>query len=62
MRPRSRPVHCIVALLIALGAPAAAQDYPTHPIRIVVGFPPGGGVDLVARLIGQEMGKGLGSR
>ncbi len=60
MRPRSRPVHCIVALLIALGAPAAAQDYPTHPIRIVVGFPPGGGVDLVARLIGQEMGKGLG--
>jgi len=40
--------------------PAAAQDFPSHPIRIVVGFPPGGGVDLVARLIGQEMGKGLG--
>ena len=61
MRARSRRFHCLVALVIALGAlPAAAQDFPTHPIRIVVGFPPGGGVDLVARLIGQEIGKGFG--
>jgi len=61
MRPRSRLVHSLFALFVALGAlPAAAQEFPTHPIRIVVGFPPGGGVDLVARLIGQEMGKGLG--
>jgi tripartite-type tricarboxylate transporter receptor subunit TctC len=60
MRPRSRRVHWLVALFVALGAlPAAAQDYPTHPIHIVVAFPPGGGVDLVARLIGQEMAKGL---
>ena len=61
MRARSRVFHWLVALFAALGAlPAAAQDYPTHAIRIVVGFPPGGGVDLVARLIGQEMAKGLG--
>jgi tripartite-type tricarboxylate transporter receptor subunit TctC len=39
---------------------AAAQDYPTKPIRIVVGFPPGGGVDIVARQIGAEMQKTLG--
>ncbi|MCC6780625.1 MAG: tripartite tricarboxylate transporter substrate binding protein [Hyphomicrobiales bacterium] len=39
---------------------AAAQDYPNRPIRIVVGFAPGGGVDTVARLVGQEMSKSLG--
>jgi tripartite-type tricarboxylate transporter receptor subunit TctC len=61
MRARSRQFHCLVALFVALGAlPAAAQEFPAHAIRIVVGFPPGGGVDLVARLIGQEMAKGLG--
>jgi tripartite-type tricarboxylate transporter receptor subunit TctC len=61
MRRLLRRFCSLVALVVALGAlPAPAQDFPTHPIRIVVGFPPGGGVDLVARLIGQEMGKGLG--
>ncbi|HUI97598.1 MAG TPA: tripartite tricarboxylate transporter substrate-binding protein, partial [Xanthobacteraceae bacterium] len=51
----------LAAFLCAFAAgPAAAQDYPTHPIKLIVGFPPGGGVDLVARLIGQEIGKGLG--
>jgi len=61
MRPLMRRLCSLAVLVVALGAlPAAAQDFPTHPIRIVVGFPPGGGVDLVARLIGQEMGKGLG--
>jgi len=61
MDPLWRRFCSLVALAVALGAlPAVAQDFPTHPIRIVVGFPPGGGVDLVARLIGQEMGKGFG--
>jgi tripartite-type tricarboxylate transporter receptor subunit TctC len=61
MGPRWRRFHWLVALFVVLGAlPAAAQEYPAHPIRIVVAFPPGGGVDLVARLIGQEMAKGLG--
>jgi tripartite-type tricarboxylate transporter receptor subunit TctC len=61
MGPRLRRFCSFVVLVVALGAlPAVAQDFPTHPIRIVVGFPPGGGVDLVARLIGQEMAKGFG--
>ena len=60
MRPLLRRLHWLIVLVVALGAlPAPAQDF-THPVRIVVGFPPGGGVDLVARLIGQEMAKGLG--
>jgi tripartite-type tricarboxylate transporter receptor subunit TctC len=61
MRAQLRLLHLLLVLFIALAAlSAAAQDFPTHPIRIVVGFPPGGGVDFVARLIGQEMAKGLG--
>jgi len=38
-----------VALLMVL--PAAAQEYPVKPVRIIIGFPPGGATDLVARLM-----------
>lgn len=43
------------ALSAAPFAVARGQDYPTHPLRVVVGFPPGGGTDLVARPIAQAM-------
>jgi len=40
-----------------LGAPRAfAQAWPTGPVRIVVGFPPGGGTDALARVVGQKLG------
>ncbi|HEY5965077.1 MAG TPA: tripartite tricarboxylate transporter substrate-binding protein [Xanthobacteraceae bacterium] len=42
------------------GGPAQAQDFPAKPVRIVVGFPPGGGVDTTARVIGQAMSQDLG--
>jgi tripartite-type tricarboxylate transporter receptor subunit TctC len=39
------------AAVAALALPAGAQEYPTKPVRILIGFPPGGATDLVARLM-----------
>jgi tripartite-type tricarboxylate transporter receptor subunit TctC len=39
---------------------AAAQSYPARPVRIIVGFPPGGPNDIVARIIGQWLSERLG--
>jgi tripartite-type tricarboxylate transporter receptor subunit TctC len=45
---------------LAAGGSARAQGFPTRPVRIVVGFPPGGGSDLVARPLAQKMQPILG--
>ncbi len=50
--------------LAVLGAgvavlPAAAQDYPNRPITIIVAQPPGGGTDIIARIIGNQLSKQL---
>lgn len=50
----------IVSVLCAISVPASAQDYPARPVRVVVGFPPGGGVDATARVVGQAMSQDLG--
>ncbi|MHA7602193.1 Bug family tripartite tricarboxylate transporter substrate binding protein [Alicycliphilus sp. T452] len=48
-------------LLLALaGGSALAQPYPSRPITLVVGFPPGGGADAVARIVSDKVGKILG--
>jgi len=56
----------LVALgLCALAWPfgkASALDYPTRPIRFVVGYPAGGSTDIIARLIGQRLSERLGQQ
>src|SRR5512147_2707715 len=43
-------------------APAQAQTYPSKPIRLIVPFPPGGGVDFVGRVVGQKLSERLGQQ
>ncbi|HWP26742.1 MAG TPA: tripartite tricarboxylate transporter substrate binding protein [Xanthobacteraceae bacterium] len=45
----------LVLLTAVLGRGAPAQDYPVRPITIVVPFPPGGGVDVLARVVGERL-------
>lgn len=54
-----RPFALLTALLV-LAFPARAQDYPSRLIKLIQGFPPGGNVEFVARLLGHEMSKSLG--
>ena len=51
----------LAALAAVLIAPIAmAQPYPNKPVRMIVGFPPGGGTDVVARVIGQKLSEWYG--
>lgn len=65
--------NLLAARLIAIGialvpaacgcaGAAAAQDYPTRPVRLIVPFPPGGSNDLVGRLIATHLGEHLGKQ
>jgi tripartite-type tricarboxylate transporter receptor subunit TctC len=53
-----RFVCLVIATIIA--SPSLAQTYPVQPIRVVVGFQAGGGVDMSARTIGKYLGESLG--
>jgi tripartite-type tricarboxylate transporter receptor subunit TctC len=55
-----RAVVAGLALAVSGAGRGAAQTYPTQPIRVLVGYPAGGGVDLVARLLGEPMKAALG--
>ena len=50
----------VLLLLLAFASCAAAQDYPSRAIRIVVAFPAGGGSDLAARVVGQKLAERVG--
>jgi len=55
MKPIRRLFACLAVLAAVPLAPAVAADYPEKPVTLIVTFPPGGGTDLLARLIGTEL-------
>ncbi|GAC1623347.1 MAG: tripartite tricarboxylate transporter substrate binding protein [Bradyrhizobium sp.] len=50
-----------ISALASIGG-ASALDYPARPVRFVVGYPPGGATDILARLIGQRLSEKLGQQ
>jgi len=55
------PGTLLLCLVLALAAPAVhAQTYPIKPIRLLVGFPPGGAADFVARVLQDPLSRALG--
>jgi tripartite-type tricarboxylate transporter receptor subunit TctC len=56
-------VTAVVAALVAAYASVGyAQTYPAKPIRLIVPFPPGGGVDFIGRIVGQKLSERLGQQ
>lgn len=49
-----------VALTLLIASGVSAQGYPAGPVRVIVPFPPGGGVDSMGRLVGQKLAEALG--
>ena len=60
-----RTAICLTVIGLSTAATigsASAADYPTRPVRWVVGYPPGGATDIIARLIGQRLSEKLGQQ
>ncbi len=53
---------CIGVPACATTAFAADVNYPTHPLRVIVGFPPGSGTDMIARFAGNKLTERLGQQ
>ena len=65
--PRRKFLHFATAattlsLLPAISHFAAAETYPTRPVHWIIGFPPGGGADIIARIMGAWLSKRLGQQ
>src|SRR5690349_19541738 len=56
----SRRLCVLAAIVFGAAAPASAQSYPDHPIRLIVPFAAGGPMDTMARFVGQHLQTSLG--
>ena len=55
-----KPLRLLFVLLACFAVPAHAQSWPSKPVRIVVAYPPGGGIDVMARQIAERLGSAWG--
>jgi tripartite-type tricarboxylate transporter receptor subunit TctC len=60
--PAFRFVLLCATLLLALPAAAFAQAFPAKSVRMIVGFPPGGGTDILARIVAQKLSEAWGQQ
>jgi tripartite-type tricarboxylate transporter receptor subunit TctC len=58
----SRLSRALASVLLAFAATAHAQSYPAKPVRVLVGFPPGAGVDITTRLFTPKLAEALGQQ
>lgn len=61
MKTLTRILTLLFAVLMVAG-PVVAQQYPNRPVRMVIGFPPGGGTDIMGRIISGKLSEGLGQQ
>jgi len=62
MNRRTGLAAAVAALALGFGWPAAAQDYPSRAITLIVPYPAGGGVDAMARIVGEKLSGALGQQ
>jgi len=60
--PIARGAALAATFVVVLAGTSAAQDYPTHPITLVVPYAAGGGNDVMARIVAEKMSKSLGQQ
>src|SRR5712692_2816067 len=56
----NRLLNATLAVALLIGSGPASSQYPAKPVRMLVPFPPGGGVDFAARIVGRHLSERLG--
>ena len=62
MKTTTRIATVLLLTLSGTAPVVLAQPYPTKPIRMMIGFPPGGGTDIIGRIVAQKLGDALGQQ
>jgi tripartite-type tricarboxylate transporter receptor subunit TctC len=55
MKSRTALAAAVIGIATLTGAPLASAEYPDKPIKLIVPFPPGGGTDIIGRIVGEKL-------